>query len=187
MRVFLDDDFAPSDARYLPGEFRIKHAVEPWELAECARLRRDVFCEEQGIFDGNDRDAIDEHATPIAAIACVAGMPEQVVGTVRIHIDRDNCWYGSRLAVRDAYRGVAWIGRELIIHAVTTAHARGCTRFLAHVQQRNVRLFERLHWQTLQRIELHGRPHALMQADLNWYPPRIATEIMFVLARQRAA
>jgi hypothetical protein len=28
-----------------------------------------------------------------------------------------------------------------------------------------------LHWRTLDRIDLHGRSHYLMRADLNYYPP----------------
>jgi putative N-acetyltransferase (TIGR04045 family) len=54
---------------------------------------------------------------------------------------------------------------------VSSAHARGCTLFLAHVQAQNRPLFERLHWRHLRDLTLHGRPHALMQADLHHYPP----------------
>ena len=121
--------------RFLPGEYRVRRATAAWEHAGCARLRRAVFCDEQGIFDGDDRDAIDAHAIPLAAIACVAGQPEVVVGTVRIHRDADGMWWGSRLAVHADYRRSAWLGSALIRFAVGHAHALGCRRFLAQVQE----------------------------------------------------
>jgi putative N-acetyltransferase (TIGR04045 family) len=157
--------------RFLPGDYRIKHAGAAWERQACAVLRRAVFCGEQGIFEDDDADALDHIALPIAAIACVAGMPDQVVGTVRIHQGVPGQWRGSRLAVHPDYRRSAWLGSELIAHAVRTAHARGAEQFLAQVQVRNVRLFESLHWRSLQAINVEGRPHVLMQADLAHYPP----------------
>jgi putative N-acetyltransferase (TIGR04045 family) len=172
---------------YRPGEYRIKHVTEHWEARQCAQLRRDVFCVEQGVFADDDRDAIDDIAVAIAAVACTAGMPEQVVGTVRIHQRSPRQWSGSRLAVAMEYRGVAWLGGELIRHAVCTAHALGCDEFLAQVQAQNVRLFERLHWQSIEQVMIHGRLHALMRADLSRYPPRTATEICFAKAARRAA
>lgn len=177
--------------RFVSGEYRIKHVSEAWEQAACAALRRDVFCAEQRVFEHDDADGIDQHAFAIAAVACVAGIPEQVVGTVRIHqpnaVNEPGLWQGSRLAVHADYRGAAWLGSQLIIHAVSTAHARGCTRFLAQVQVQNVALFERLHWQSLRAIEVQNRPHVLMQADLDQYPPRVEDEIRFFTPLRRAA
>ncbi len=176
---------------FVPGEFRLKHARAPWEQQACAALRRQVFCAEQGLFDGDDRDAIDARALPIAAITCIAGIGERVVGTVRIHRPapqtEPGLWQGSRLAVLPEYRRSAWLGSELIAHAVGTAHARGCTRFLAQVQVQNVRLFERLHWTALAAITVQGRPHVLMQAQLAHYPPRHADELAFYTATRAAA
>ena len=173
--------------RFLPGAYRIKHVSAAWERQACAELRRAVFCAEQNIFDGDDADALDAVAMPIAAIACVAGLPEQVVGTVRIHQETPGLWRGSRLAVHADYRRSAWLGSELIAHAVRTAHARGCTRFLAQVQVRNVRLFESLHWQSLEAITVEGRPHVLMQADLAHYPPRHEDDVAFYTCLRQAA
>ncbi|MDI7066590.1 hypothetical protein QMO17_35765, partial [Klebsiella pneumoniae] len=80
----LDDpDVAP--AVYTPTEYRIKWTTLQWEADEAYKLRRAVFCIEQGIFVGDDRDEIDERAQQLVAVSCLAGMPEQVVGTVRIH------------------------------------------------------------------------------------------------------
>lgn len=172
---------------FLPAEYRVRLAVEDWEREQCAQLRRLVFCAEQGLFDGDDHDQLDDCALPIAALACVAGMPEQVVGTVRICELEPGLWQGSRLAVHRDFRAVAWIGSELIRHAVGSARARGCTRFLAHIQQQNVGLFRRLHWESLDELMLHGRPHRLMQADLAHYPSRPQAEVPFVVSVRSAA
>lgn len=174
-------------ARFVPGEFRIKHLGEPWEHRACAELRREVFCEEQKIFSGDDRDALDERALSIAAIACLIGQPEDVVGTVRIHECEPGTWWGSRLAVQRDYRRLAWLGTALIEHAVCTARARGASRFLAQVQVQNLRLFERLHWSAIEPISVQGRPHVLMQAELRHYPARLQDEISFYTGLREAA
>lgn len=159
---------------FSPCEFRVKWADGDWEVEQARRLRRAVFCVEQGIFVGDDTDAVDAHAQPLVAVSQIGGMPDQVVGTVRIHSDEPGLWWGSRLAVHAAYRHHSQHGRlgaTLIRLAVASAHARGSRVFLAHVQQANVPLFEKLHWTALKEQTLHGRPHVLMQADLAHYPP----------------
>jgi putative N-acetyltransferase (TIGR04045 family) len=158
---------------FAPCEFRVKWADGGWEIHEARRLRRAVFCDEQRVFAGDDLDAIDAHAQPLVALSCVGGMPEQVVGTVRIHRadDGEGVWWGSRLAVHARFRKHGRLGATLIRLAVCSAHARGCRVFLAHVQQQNQALFEALHWRALRQETLHGRPHVLMQADLAHYPP----------------
>jgi len=158
-------------SRFMPCEFRVKWAATSWEREQALALRRAVFCAEQGIFLGDDRDAIDEHAQLIVALSCVGGAPDAVVGTVRIHEQSPGCWWGSRLAVHAAFRHHGRIGATLIRLAVSSAHARGCSEFLAHVQSQNTAMFERLHWRALQRETLHGRPHDLMRADLAHYAP----------------
>jgi putative N-acetyltransferase (TIGR04045 family) len=160
---------------FAPCAFRIKSADSSWELAECRRLRRAVFCIEQGVFVGDDVDALDAHAQVLVALSCVGGMNEQVVGTVRIHraaadVD-DGRWWGSRLAVHAAYRNHGHLGASLIRLAVCSARALGCSEFRAHVQLQNQALFEKLHWRSLGGQSLHGRAHVLMQADLAHYPP----------------
>jgi putative N-acetyltransferase (TIGR04045 family) len=171
----------------LPGEYIVKLVTERWEQREAARLRRVVFCAEQGLFDRDDRDDIDRQATTIVAVSCVSGMPEQVVGTVRIHQTEPGHWQGSRLAVHPDYRRVALLGTELIQLAVGTAHARGAQRFTAQVQAQNVPLFRRLHWTSLEEIVLRGKPHHRMEADLAHYPPCSTGERGFVTTLRQAA
>jgi putative N-acetyltransferase (TIGR04045 family) len=160
---------------FVPCDYRVKWADGAWERNEARKLRRAVFCIEQGVFAGDDTDAIDAHAQPLVAVSQVGGQPDQVVGTVRIHTqpdgDEPGLWWGSRLAVHPAFRQQGKLGATLIRLAVSSAHARGASVFLAHVQGQNVPLFRRLHWHLLKEETLHGRPHARMQADLDHYPP----------------
>lgn len=180
---------------HVPSEYWVRAAQDGWEHRQVAALRRAVFCDEQGLFGGagcDDRDAVDAAAQPLAALACVAGQPDQVVGTVRIHeacrVDggaEPGVWWGSRLAVHRDFRGVSHLGAALIRLAVGTAHGHGCHTFLAHVQAQNVPLFERLNWRLLKTLTLHGRPHGLMQADLAHYPPVADAAQGFVLSLAR--
>jgi putative N-acetyltransferase (TIGR04045 family) len=171
-------------APYAPNEFRIKWTTLNWEAEEAFRLRRAVFCIEQGIFVGDDRDDIDQAAQQLVAVSCLGGMPEQVVGTVRIHRDHDNVWFGSRLAVHAAFRRHGKIGATLIRLAVSSAHALGCETFLAHVQSQNVPLFLAMHWDVLAEEMLLGRPHHLMQVQLDRYPPCVTPCSGFVTRTQ---
>lgn len=174
--------FAPFSAT----EFVIKFATEPWEKQAAAALRRQVFCREQGLFGVDDRDHIDESAIALVAVSLVGVAPDEVLGTVRIHEAEPGVWWGSRLAVAADYRRVGALGAGLIRLAVSSAHARGCTQFLANVQSQNVLLFSKLHWNTLSQLTLHGKPHHQMQADLVFYPPFDAPEIGFHTLRKSA-
>jgi len=172
--------------RYLPPHYRVREAADFWELAGCARLRRQVFCLEQRIFQGDDRDDIDRIATTLAAVSTLGGMADDIVGTVRIHECAAGHWMGSRLAVAGDHRRAGGIGTHLIRLAVCLAHARGATQFTAFVQSANATLFEALHWRTLDTLLLHGHPHHHMQADLAHYPAAGAHELQ-VLVPMRAA
>jgi N-acyl-L-homoserine lactone synthetase len=183
--VLFDSVFDPPPGRHLHFGFAQAH----WERRGYHALRRAIFCEEQKVFSGDDRDAHDAQAVPIIAVRNCMGMGDEVVGAVRIHEDEPGRWWGSRLCVDRAYRsetrfeahGVfedartkarfSSVGAALIYKAVSTAHALGCERFLAHVQHQNVAFFKRLHWRSVEEIELHGLPHHEMEADLSQYPP----------------
>jgi putative N-acetyltransferase (TIGR04045 family) len=172
---------------FLASEYQVKLATQAWERAGAATLRRRVFCEEQALFDGDDRDAIDDVAIPIVAVSLLGVASDEVVGTVRIHQAEGGVWWGSRLAVAAGLRRQASLGAAMIRLAVSSAHARGARRFLAHVQAQNVLLFERLHWRTLAELELFGRPHHRMEADLGHYPPIVDAERGFLALLQKAA
>ncbi len=174
-------------APFLASAYQIKFATAAWERRGAAALRRQVFCTEQGLFTDDDRDAVDDVAIPIVALAMFGVAADAVVGTVRIHEPEPGLWWGSRLAVAPEYRRSAMLGTALIRLAVSSAHARGCRRFLAHVQSQNAPLFHRLNWRTLDVLDLHGKSHHKMEADLAAYPPFGTPEIGFqALARQAA-
>jgi len=157
--------------RQLAADVLARVVSEPWELEGYYRLRRAIFAEEQQLFEQSDVDAYDAHATPIVATSQIAGMPDEVVGVVRIYETTRNVWYGGRLGVSREYRRRGAVGAALIYTAVSSAHAWGCERFFATVQLQNVRYFEHNHFAELEQIELCGRPHALMAADLAAFPP----------------
>ena len=152
------------------SRYRFKLARSSEEVQGYFDLRRAIFCEEQGLFVGNDEDDIDAIAYPIVAIDHEALSDQPVVGVVRIYEERPQVWYGGRLGVHPDYRRVGRIGKGLIDKAVTTANTWGCDRFLATVQLQNVRFFQRWHWRSLAEISVCDRPHHQMEADLAYYP-----------------
>lgn len=151
-------------------------ASEPWQLDSYHKLRRAVFVGEQGLFAGTDEDELDEQAYAIVAMTVSHGMPDEVVGTVRIFRKpavAPGVWYGGRLAVDPVYRRQGSIGDGLIRAAVCSAHAMGCDQFLATVQLPVVRYFERHHFSVCGSLDVCGVPHALMEADLAFFPERL--------------
>lgn len=176
--------------RFAVQDFSFSIARTPEALEGYWALRRAIFCEEQKIFRGTDRDEFDAKAIPIVCRTMLAGMEDAVVGVVRIDEREPGLWYGSRLGVAadyrsikklspgvatrsrlPGYRGMGALGAGLIFKAVTMAHALGCREFLATVQQQNARFFQRLHWEPLEEISLFGLPHVRMRADLSHYLP----------------
>ncbi len=175
---------------FTPTDFVFKIARTREELDGYWKVRRDIFCEEQGIFQHSDRDKVDEHGIPIVCETLIAGMEDSVVGVVRIDEREPGVWYGSRLGVaadfrsvkkispgvamrnhQPVYRGLGALGAGLIYKAVSTAHALGCKEFLATVQHQNAKFFQRLHWEPLGELELFGLKHVKMRADLGYYRP----------------
>ena len=180
----IADAFGPFAACH----FRLKYATEPWERAGAAVLRRQVFCDEQRIFEGDDGDDVDATAIHLVALSTMAVLADEVVGTVRIHQSEPGIWYGSRLAVDRRYRKVGALGSALIRLAVSSANSIGCVRFYANVQAQNELMFRRLNWNRVSELELLGVPHVFMQADLAAYPPLAnAPEGFHALAKRIAA
>jgi len=168
MSILGEAEFLPP-APFFAGEYRIEAARHSWQLDGCFALRRKVFCVEQGIFAGDDRDAADDDCVLLAASSCMFGHEDEIVGTVRIHQPEPGLWWGSRLAVAAPFRQVGGLGAALIRLAVGTAKSHGAKIFLAHVQAQNVKLFEAMDWRRLDEKIIHGRPHYLMQADMEAY------------------
>jgi putative N-acetyltransferase (TIGR04045 family) len=156
--------------------YHFKLAVTSQEVSTYFALRHAIFLEEQGLFQGSEVDDLDAIAYPIIALDTARN--NAVVGVVRIYETEPGLWYGGRLGVHPDYRRVGHIGKGLIYKAVTTANTWGCHQFLATVQLQNVRFFQRQHWHSLEELVLCDRPHHLMEADLNFYPPTIETRLM---------
>jgi putative N-acetyltransferase (TIGR04045 family) len=126
-----------------PASATCRLAASRSELAAHFAVRRRVFVEAQGLFVGDDRDARDDDAATLHAIAQVDGV---IVGAVRLYPLADaGQWKGDRLAVLPDAR-VHRLGAMLVGLAVETAGARGGRRMVAQVQPANVRFFERLGW-----------------------------------------
>ncbi len=153
---------------------RVKVAYSDWEKQGYFELRKNTFSKEQKILPDNEKDSQDFRAIPIIALSSSWSIGDSVVGAVRIYEDIDEygkkVWFGGRLCVARSYRGHQSIGKALINEAVSRAMDLGCTRFLANVQPQNERYFHSVHWKTLSHIEVAGRPHVHMEADLSSYP-----------------
>jgi putative N-acetyltransferase (TIGR04045 family) len=142
-------------------------AADPTERAGHFAVRRAIFVEEQGLFDGSDLDDYDSDPATLHLVAvCVSDAA--VVGAVRCYSPGDDVWYGGRLAVLADYRRhPAAIGPNLCRLAEASVIDRGCRRFLAYIQMQNVRFFQRLGWTIVgEPGPYHGQPHQLMAASL---------------------
>ena len=146
-----------------------------WQRNAYWNLRRCIFVEEQSLFQVSDRDERDAAALPIVAMSTSFGMPDQVIGVVRIYPVEsaigEATWYGGRLGVDRAYRRHGVVGEKLIKRAVGTARGLGCQSFLATVQAPNVRYFERYNFEVLRGVQLYDTPHALMRARVERFEP----------------
>ena len=147
----------------VPG-FLVTEAESALDLAEYDALRREVFVEEQGLFDGNDRDDVDDDPRTVVLLA--RADDGTLLGGVRLWPmvpGRDIGWWsGGRLAVAARARTHAGIGAALIRAACARAEAEGALRFDATIQAQNESLFHRLGWTTQGRLEIHGRSHLHM-------------------------
>jgi putative N-acetyltransferase (TIGR04045 family) len=158
-----DDPHEPYRSRWILAE----PALQAWQLRAYYALRCEVFVREQHLFKDSDVDADDAHAFPLVALATCAGVPDEVVGVVRIYpASERGCWFGGRLAVTASYRRSREVGAALIRAAVGSARAFGAERFLATVQLENVRYFERHHFVAREPVLVSGQPHQLMEAEL---------------------
>jgi putative N-acetyltransferase (TIGR04045 family) len=113
------------------------------ELEAHFAVRRAIFVEAQGLFEGDDRDSHDARADTLHAVGVVEGA---VCGAVRLYpLDREGLWKGDRLAVLPDARA-RHLGAALVRFAVATAGARGGHTMVAQIQLPNVRFFEHLGW-----------------------------------------
>lgn len=148
----------------LAGELVCRPAATAGELAAHHAVRRAVFVEAQGLFDGDDRDAHDDDPATVHVVG-VTG--ETIAGAVRLYpLDDAGLWKGDRLAVLPRSRALQ-LGADLVRCAVALAGAAGGRRMVATVQAPNVRFFERLGWRaTGPRTVFHDVEHQSMEIPL---------------------
>ena len=161
--VPLITGLAPEAARDRTA-WRIARATSG-QIDDYRTIRREVFVAEQGIFDADDADRIDDDPRTIVLV-CI-DREGVVLGGVRIAPaveGRDIGWWtGSRLVVRRDARGAGGIGSALVREACATALSQGVLRFEATVQERNEPLFRHLGWQTWGRASIGGSAHVRMR------------------------
>ncbi len=126
------------------------------ERAEAMSIRRQVFVNEQGMFDETDEDQYDSKA-----IHLIAEVDGSIVGTVRLYREKDDVWVGGRLAVLPEFRGR--VGASLVRRAVVEADKHRAKKFKACVQAQNERFFQKLGWETVgEKILIWDKEHVRM-------------------------
>ena len=131
------------------------------ENSQAFDIRKEVFVQEQGLFQHTDLDENDSKS-----IQLVSQHEGRVIGTVRVYpADTGNSdWIGGRLAVKRAFR-TSGAGEQLVREAVALVKKNGCNRFTAHIQEKNIAFFAQLGWKSIGPLKDHfGRPHQLMKA-----------------------
>ncbi len=147
----------------LPPKRLICHSVRTdEELREVFYIRKRVFVEEEKIFRDDDRDEYDD-----ISIHLVAKKDSKIVGTVRVYPLGGGEWRGSRLAVLKEHRDFR-VGRILVKEAMKRVKKEGAKRFTAYILKKNVNFFKKLGWKPIgEEVNLFGKQHQLMEADLN--------------------
>lgn len=150
--------------------YEIRIADNEREREAAFALRRQVFVEEQRLFDQTDTDENDSASIYLN----IWKHGTTLLGTVRCYPDQNDptLWWGGRLAVHPDYR-LKGIGVYLIKAAVIQMRRQGVRRFMANVQEQNISLFEKLGWSKVGELTyIHEHPHQLMEANLYVYDAR---------------
>ena len=142
------------------------------EFAGHFRVRRQVFVDEQGLFEETDRDRWDDTALHVVAI--IAG---EVVGAVRLYqLDEAGLWQGDRLSVSEHARKLR-AGGPLVRFAVKTAGELGGHLMIARIQEPIVPFFRFLRWECVGGlIDYCGVPHQRMTIPLSGAEPAFLEE-----------
>jgi predicted GNAT family N-acyltransferase len=114
----------------------VRPARDHAELEQALALRERVFCGEQGVDPGADRDGLDGEALQIVAVE-----DGRVVGTCRVLMRYGVARLG-RMAVEPDLRGRG-IGARLLDEAERGALAAGATLVRLHAQAAAVPLYAR--------------------------------------------
>ena len=121
----------------MPPAFEVIICRNESELADCLKVRRKVFIEEQGVSESDDLDGKDAHA--IHALARIGG---NAVGTTRIRIDGNKAEI-ERVAVLREWRKHG-IASALIKALESEARKRGATEYCLSAQTHATGFYESL-------------------------------------------
>jgi len=135
----------------------------PQELTRAAKIRHQVFVDEQRLFQETDADENDRKSTHL-----IAELDGKIIGTVRVFPVNDNGhWIGGRLAIQKECRG-SGAGELLVREAMRLVKKKGGTIFTARIQEDNIPFFVHVGWRPSGVLhEYRGRIHQQMKADLS--------------------
>lgn len=159
----LDVSILTGPPRVVTPEYLIERA-DARRVDDYRALRRDAFVVEQGLFERDDRDDLDDDPRTVVLVAVTS--EGVVLGGVRlapVTTPDLGWWTGSRLVVAPGARGRGGIGAALVRAACAEAESRGVLRFEATVQRQNEILFRRLGWQPLGTALVAGLDHVQMR------------------------
>jgi predicted GNAT family N-acyltransferase len=114
----------------------VREARAQREIEAALRLRRQVFCVEQGVDPAADQDGLDDQALHLLALD-----GERVVGTCRVLISGGVARLG-RMAVEPHLRGRG-TGAAILAEAERVARAAGAAEVRLHAQVAAMRLYKR--------------------------------------------
>ncbi|MDX6698913.1 MAG: hypothetical protein QOE65_2310 [Solirubrobacteraceae bacterium] len=119
---------------------RTAHEIRPVRTARerdaALALRHRVFCEEQGVEPGLDRDGRDDDALHLVALR-----DGEVIGTCRLVFDGPTAKLG-RMAVERAQRGRG-VGARVLAEGIAQARRGGSARVALHAQTSAVSFYAR--------------------------------------------
>ncbi len=146
------------------SDFLVSIADDAVSLDAYYALRHAEFVDRQQLFDGTDRDDIDDD--PRTAVLVARNADGVVIGGVRVSpcsAEDIGWWAGSRLVVGDRSAGPG-VGAALVRAACAHVESLGALRFDATVQDRFRPLFIGLGWHDRGAgPEIRGRAHRFMQ------------------------
>ena len=106
----------------------VRRARDAAEVEQALALRERVFCGEQGVELGAERDGLDDEAIQVIAVD-----RDRVLGTCRVLVERGVGRLG-RMAVDPSARR-SGVGRAILAGAERAAHAAGADLMRLHAQR----------------------------------------------------
>ena len=144
-------------------DIQLRWAEDPEDLTRAVELRKQVFCEEQGVPVSEELDGRDSEAEHIVALALDPLAPdrERVIGTLRLLLDGPRAKVGRVAVARDwRRRGIA---SRMLTLALVRAREHGCTEARLAAQLDAVALYEQAGFAVeSERFEEAGIPHVWM-------------------------